>query len=1016
LINLNQNYSLLFKTYILFLFLVISFSIWTQSNTGQFINYGVEDGLCEAFCSGIAQDSRGFYWISTQGGINRFDGTNFKAYYPSEFLGEKQLLDKSAVFFECVPNHMLVTLGNSEAYILNTISQDLSPIKSLKNKLVNQFSRIDKNRIVVSSVDTVFILNNNLEIIQTLIPPMKEKGLVVRLNMLNSSSCLINSPQERFVYNFKTKQFQPFHTQLPTEGLLHTGYEVLYVDQFHHWIYLTNYFKGLFQVDYQGKILFSWDPIILQKKMCILPNRIIQDKNNENYVWVTGNTGISHLNLITRQATNYRHNPQIPLSILDNQTNNLFIDQSQNLWITSSKGISVLNRNTTLIDDWDLNLSWDEPIMNLCRISKEELLAVKYYDGVYQMNERTNQLSAFHKKQLVDSWFIFKDGLDLIHGGKGTNLQAVNLKTNRVTELSFLKKYFKQSDLVVLGFRHSSGSWWFSGNAWGGLVRYNPKTKQINHFSRGKASFSGSYFTTYSETPNGDLWFSSNKTQVLTHWIRAEDRFEEVNFEQIFEKPYQSTIQCITTDQKGNVWIGFEGTGLVYYDVSTKKTTVFGKEKGIPSNFIYNLVFDNRNRLWIGTKKGLVCLGSDLKNVQCFGVENGFPSEHFDQNSYFDAQTGMLWVACDKYLLRFFPDKLLKTENLRLKVFIDEFLVSNRKQPLENIRTYHFSPNQNTIQLTFSTINLLNKNKIEYSYLLEGSSKTWVSLGTNSRVVFPSLPSGVYTFRLRSKVLGTRTWVYLKEPLHFIIATPWYRTWWFKIIIILIGVGIIFLITRMFFLRKIEKQQAILERQLAVQNERDRIAYDMHDDLGSGLTKISYLSKEALRKNENEAELERINETSLELVKNMSELIWAMKVENDSLVDLMTYLRQYAMEYFEINQIEIQMELDEFREDQQISSEVRRQVFLIFKEALHNIVKHALTKRVLIQIQINEKIQILIRDYGQGFRNEEGKQRIGNGMKTMQERTRKLNGTMKVKSGLDGVELIFEIPYSNLNI
>ena len=121
------------------------------------------------------------------------------------------------------------------------------------------------------------------------------------------------------------------------------------------------------------------------------------------------------------------------------------------------------------------------------------------------------------------------------------------------------------------------------------------------------------------------------------------------------------------------------------------------------------------------------------------------------------------------------------------------------------------------------------------------------------------------------------------------------------------------------------------------------------------------------------------------------------------------------MEYFEVNQIEIQMELDEFPEDQQISSEVRRQVFLIFKEALHNIVKHAHTKRVFIQIQVNEKMIILIRDFGHGFRYEEGKeQRIGNGMKTMQERTRKLNGNMKIKSNQDGVELVFEIPYSDL--
>lgn len=1001
------------RYYILLLFFGAWFGVCGQSNTGQFTNYGVKDGLCEAVCSGITQDSRGFYWISTQGGINRFDGANFKSYFPSEMLKEKQLMDNSRVFFESVPNRLLVTLGNSEAFLLNTVSQSLSPIKSLKNKNALDFNRLDKNRILVSSIDTLFILNNRLEIIQTIVPPLKKKSFGFQLRMLGTSKCIINSTNERFLFDFKTKKFQSFQTQLPVDDLFNTGYDLLYVDQIHQRIYLTNYFRGLFQIDYQGKIKFSWSQEMLREKIGILPNKMIRDKNNKDYVWVTGNSGISHLNLITLHATNYHHDPQIPFSIIDNQTNNLFIDRFQNLWVSTYKGISTLNRNTTLIDDWDLELSSDEPLMNLCRISTNKLLATKYYDGVYQIDEQNNDWSSYHKQELANSWFVFRDGSKLVHGGKGTGLKVVDIQSDRVSELSFLKDYFPESELVTIGFRHSSGNWWFSANSGGGLVCFNPNTKQVNHFSKGKGSFSGSYFTNYSETPNGDIWFSCNKTQVLTHWIKKENRFEEVDFGKIFEKQYQSIILGLTTDLKGNVWIGFEGGGLVRYTISTKQTRIFGKKEGIPSNYIYNLVFDDHGRLWVGTKKGLACLGADLKTVQLFGVENGFPSGHFDQTSYFDEQTGMLWISCDNYLLRFSPDKLLRTERSGLKIFIDEFLVSNQKQQLENENKYHFSPTENTLQLTFSVINSLREAPVEYSYLLKGSSETWVSLGTNSRVNFPSLPSGVYTFRLRAKIPGMKNWIYLKHPIHFEIATPWYRTWWFKTFLFLTGAAIIFLITRMYFLRKIEKQRAILEKQRAVQNERDRIAYDMHDDLGSGLTKISYLSKEALRKMENQAELNRINETSLELVKNMSELIWAMKVENDSLLDLLSYLRHYAMEYFETNHIAIQMEMDELVEDEQISGEIRRQIFLVFKEALHNIVKHAQTQKVLIRISLTEgQMRISVRDFGKGFQKEEsGKPKSGNGMKTMQDRIRKLNGTMQVNNREGGVELVFEFPF-----
>ncbi|WP_343632314.1 two-component regulator propeller domain-containing protein [Fluviicola sp.] len=1013
---LNQSCGLLFNQYIFsppgWIFSIVlwlSFGAFGQPGNGQFMNYGVKDGLCEAICSGIVQDSRGFYWISTQGGISRFDGTNFKSYYPSEMLGEKQVLDNSRVFFEVSPNRLLVTLGNGQAFILNCISQKFTPVESLKNRYSLNIERIPGNRYLVSSTDTLFVLDGSLKIIESIVPPLKKKHFEIRMQMLDDSRFLVSSTKEFFLFDFKSRKFEPFKPELPQDGLFNTGYEILYVDRYRKRIYFLNFFKGMIETDYQGKVMFHWESGVLQRDLCGLLKQMIPDGNNQHMVWVCGNQGVAHLNLVSRQATVFKHDPLVPFSIASGLVTGLFLDRYQNLWATTYKGISVMNKNSILIDEWDFKTSPDEPFMNMCRISDHELLAVKYGSGVFRLSEKTNRFEPYHEKAL-HYWFAFRNGDQVINGGRGTVLKVVNLKTNQVKDLNFLKPYFKQSELVCLGFRSTGGAWWFSGNSGGGLVRYDPVSQKAVHFSRDKKSFSGSYFTNWSEAPNGDLWFSSNKTQVVTHWIKASDRFEEIDFAKIFEKQHQSIIQCLAADKKGNIWLGFEGTGLVCYNIQSQKTTFYGKKEGITSNFVYNLVFDDQQRLWVGTKKGLACLGADRKTVQYFGLANGFPSEHFDQSSWFDPKNGMLWIASDNYLLRFFPDNLLKTENRNLQIFLDEFLVSNEKQPLEQDNAYDFRPDQNTVQFTFSTLNPLGKEQIEYSYLLEGSDGKWISLGTHSSVIFPSLPSGIYRFHLRAKIPGTKKWIYLQDPVRFEIATPWFRSWWFKLIVILLSAGIIFLITRIYFQRKIEKQRAILERQRAVQNERDRIAYDMHDDLGSGLTKISYLSKEAIRKAENRAELDRINETSVELVKNMSELIWAMKVENDSLADLMSYLRRYAMEYFETSQIAVQMEADEFEEDRQISGEIRRQVFLIFKEALHNIVKHANTERVFIQIRVNQQLQIRIRDYGLGLKPEAERNRSGNGMKTMQERTRRLKGRMELKNHENGVELFFEIP------
>lgn len=998
--------------HILYFFLLFATTAWTQpQGTGQFVNYTVKDGLCESFCTGVAQDSRGFYWISTQGGINRFDGTNFKAYFPSELLSEKQYFDNSSVFFESSPNQLIVTLGNAEAHLLNCISQEFLPIPSLKNKHIIEFIRIDQERIAAPSLDTVFILNNQLKVLHTIVPPLKGKRTPIQMKMISASSCVLICAREYFVYDFTTRRFQAFNTNLPTDGLAHSGYHLLHVDTEHQWIYMANFFKGFFQLDYSGNVLYSWTEQHANDQLPGLPSKMIPDPDDPRKVWISGNFGVAHLDLISRKGIRYLHDPLIPFSLGNDQVTNLFTDRYHNMWVTSSNGISLLNKNSTRIEYWTLPINSDEPLMNLCRISKQELLAPKYFEGVFKINETNKTTEKFEARQLTGSWFVFKDGNKVIHGGEGTTLKQVDLSSSRITELTFLKDYFKESELVVLGLRHSSGDWWFSGNLGGGLVRMNPKTGKATHFSRDKKSFSASYLTHYSEAPNGDLWFANNKTQVLTHWIKTEDRFEEINFELLLERQHQSVIQCMTTDQSGNVWVGFGGGGLVRYDISSKKLISFDKKDGIPSNFICNLVFDDQQRLWVGTQKGLACISANLKKVQSFGVENGFPSERFDQLSYFDNQTGMIWVACDRYLLRFYPDKLLKEEQQHLEIFIDEFLVSNRKQSIGEDLVYSFSPTQNTIQLSFASINSLGKSKVEYSYWLEGAFEHWVSLGTNSSVDFPSLGSGSYVFHLRAKIRGTKNWVYLKQPLPFVIGTPWYRSWWFKIVIFIAGSGLIFFITRLYFLRKIEKQRAVLEKQKAIQNERDRIAYDMHDDLGSGLTRISYLSKEAIKKPDNQQELERINATSLELVENMSELIWAMKMENDTSTDLVAYLRHYAMEYLETNQIDVYIDIDEVETDILISGESRRHIFLIFKEALHNIVKHAETEKAEIAIGVTEEyLQIRIRDFGKGVREEAESKKFRNGMKTMQKRVQQLTGSMELVNADPGVQLNFEFP------
>jgi signal transduction histidine kinase len=212
----------------------------------------------------------------------------------------------------------------------------------------------------------------------------------------------------------------------------------------------------------------------------------------------------------------------------------------------------------------------------------------------------------------------------------------------------------------------------------------------------------------------------------------------------------------------------------------------------------------------------------------------------------------------------------------------------------------------------------------------------------------------------------------------------------------------------------IKLQNLVLEKQTALENERARIAADMHDDLGSGLTTITYLSQMAKGDLTSE-NLEKIKKTSTSLIENMSEIIWAMKEENNTLDDLISHIKLYAVEYLENNSIILLTKISDINDSVTVNGETRRFIFLCVKEALHNIVKHSQATTVKIDIEITNNLIISIQDNGIGFENTNQKTNSGNGLKNMKKRIEKINGSLYSVSD-SGTLIVFTISLKNLNV
>jgi signal transduction histidine kinase len=206
-----------------------------------------------------------------------------------------------------------------------------------------------------------------------------------------------------------------------------------------------------------------------------------------------------------------------------------------------------------------------------------------------------------------------------------------------------------------------------------------------------------------------------------------------------------------------------------------------------------------------------------------------------------------------------------------------------------------------------------------------------------------------------------------------------------------------------------------LEKKQAIEKERTRIATDMHDDLGAGLSQIKFLSEAIGMKRQKHLSIEEdvssIRSFSDEMIDKMGEIVWALNEKNDTLNDLLSYTRSYAVEYLEQNGIKCHVDEPDNIPQLNVSGEFRRNIYLTVKESLHNIVKHAQATEVFIKIEISNWLTIQIRDDGIGINNSP-KNSWGNGLVSMSNRVKELKGAFKIEN-MDGTLITIKVPLNH---
>jgi signal transduction histidine kinase len=434
---------------------------------------------------------------------------------------------------------------------------------------------------------------------------------------------------------------------------------------------------------------------------------------------------------------------------------------------------------------------------------------------------------------------------------------------------------------------------------------------------------------------------------------------------------------------------------------------------------IYSILPQKNGDFWMSSNSGLIKYNPSTNQSFKFTTEHGLPGNEFNTYSYTIGQDGKFYFGGQFGLVSFHPDSVILS-NKEPTIHLSNFQVNGinyKKQSANTITKVELPYFENRLSFGFHAIDYSN-GTTRTKYKMSDIDDNWVvNENTSGIVSYPALSPGNYTF----SILGTNSdgvWSKTPRDIHITIHPPWYATWWARSLGILLLAGLIYFLFRSYYKRQLrEKDLQIREanlkiaKQKALSEERTRIASEMHDDLGGGLTTIRFLSQKALRNTSDDytkSLISKIASNSEFLVNNMSEIIWAMNARFDTLQSLIAYCRRYANEYLEDHDFSIQFNMEGETQDIKISGIERRNIFLALKESLHNIVKHSEANKVDISFLIKDKIKIKIHDNGKGFNQSN---EFGNGIENMKKRIQSINGTLHIHSDRNGttVEITLKI-------
>lgn len=930
--------------------------------------YTIKDGLPGNSLQNIMQDSRGYIWISGNGGLTRFDGSNFKNYgvrdgLPNYFSSNTLIEDSAGTIWFSRKDG---ACGFDGKRFIDLPLSD-TPVYFW----VTQVHRDRRHKLRFLTSVGIYELENNVWQRRN-IPGLPPGTFYNYFEELDNGSWLVNlrdsviirTAAGRMVTIARADKDHPVFASVSK-----TGGRIFVSSRYH----LLEYLHGGLEVVHDD----------------VLKNTLVTTAllDREGRLWV----GTIRHGIFVFSGNEYQHIDPEELNLWS--VNGFCEDAEGNIWAASSNGLIRLR--PSFVDIYKREGGAEQRAFRSAYRDRDGVLYFGHVRGGFEIwkdNKLTSSYQALDKTSAKKSdlwihafamddkhrlWLVNND-LEVmrVEGGRVKTMEPnepISPNTHTMT-------YDPSDSAMYLGYQR-------------GLIRIKDDKWYTQRIFKDSTRADLIFIDPY-----GRIWIA---TENGTIYRKQGDHIEVVNRELKLDNVSISKILWVNDK---NIWIATGGKGVYRYHTTSpggrlELDLALTSSDGLPNDLVVDMAIDSKNRLWACTMAGLVSIepgkSTGSSKICSYGEEDGITEVNPLAASIVSDDKGDIWLCTDEGLAHIHTSQVIE-DTTPPRIHIEQVSLFNNSSRWNrytntfskffDIPTVPVLPyDANDISIDFKAVCFSNSKNLRYSYKLEGTDNDWIDVDKNAHLTFGKLMPGSYLFKVRANKIGS---AYSNvATFAFVIDPAWWNTWWFRL---LATICVLAGLYRLYRYR--------LAHLMRIQDIRIKIASDLHDDIGSTLNSISVYSEIAAQNAEDRDEaLQMIGDSARQTIDNMSDIVWAIDPANDSFEKTVARMRSLTYHLLRARNIEYTFHAGDTISERRISMRDRRNFYLIFKEALNNLVKYSKATDVAIAVSLVDDVVVLrITDDGVGF--DADRPSTGNGLHNMKQRAKEMGAQLNIHS------------------